>query len=65
MEFGKDYSGDPGEEVDRIKIWMENKARIERHNREFLEAEQIKLFDLIRIVLIEIMFRENIVTPSE
>ena len=48
-----------------MKIWMENKARIERHNREFLEAEQIKLFDLIRIVLIEIMFRENIVTPSE
>lgn len=39
LEFGKDYSGDPGEEVDRIKIWMENKARIERHNREFLEGK--------------------------
>ena len=39
MEYRKVYSDNVGEELDRMKIWMENKAQIERHNREFLQAD--------------------------
>ena len=60
MEYRKDYSDNVGEELDRMKIWMENKARIERHNREFLEADN---FCNLLILLFFNLFRENIVTP--
>ena len=60
MEYRKDYSDNVGEELDRMKIWMENKARIERHNREFLEADNFSIF---LFCYLSNLFRENIVTP--
>ena len=42
MEFRKDYSEVAGEERNRMQIWMENKAKIERHNRDFLEADLVQ-----------------------
>ena len=38
LENRKDYPGHAGEELRRMEIWMENKARIERHNREYIEV---------------------------
>merc|ERR1711902_202304 len=39
LEYRKDYSVHTGEELRRMEIWMENKARIERHNREYIEGK--------------------------
>ena len=47
MEFRKVYSEVAGEELNRMKIWMENKAKIERHNRDFLEADLVRCLKLV------------------
>ena len=40
-EYGKEYSLHVGEELKRMEIWLENKARIERHNRGYIEEEEL------------------------
>ena len=49
MQYGKNYSTSPDatgglgefsqEESFRMKVWMENKAAIEKHNKEFEEVK--------------------------
>ena len=49
-EYRKEYSVHAGEELKRLEIWMENKARIERHNRGYIEAKQT--FSLLFILFV-------------
>ena len=39
IQYGKEYKSNGLEEVDRLNIWMDNTAMIERHNQEFLRGQ--------------------------
>ena len=52
LQYGKTYTRNYGdsmggqysqEESFRMKIWMENKAKIEKHNRHFYKVLQIEI----------------------
>ena len=39
IQYGKEYGSNGLGEVDRLNIWMDNTAMIERHNQEFFKGQ--------------------------
>ena len=70
MKHGKMYErnyGDAGngqskEESFRMKIWMENKAKIEKHNRHFYKVTDFNVVKLC-LCLCSFAVRELTATP--